>query len=226
MSGQQWLSKLALRSYPPSWWFQKIYLGILEFVVGKVLIESLNCVWFFAIPWTLAVKLLSPWDFQARILKWVSIFVSREFSWHRYQTWVFCLAGRFFTTGPSGRTIVKKVIESQKFRQSRSCYLAWFNQSLPILYYFIWQLYGFIHSVNWYSFMWFKLWVKSSLDISSVSKEISSLPLLLFSSIVMHCSLKSALFLLTILWNSAFNWTRSVQFSRSVVSDFLLPRES
>ena len=46
-----------------------------------------------------------------------------------------------------------------------------------------------------------------SLVISNFPEDISSLPLLLFSSIFMHCSLKNALPLLAILWNSAFNWT-------------------
>ena len=117
------------------------------------------------------------------------------------------LAGRFFTTEPSGKTIVEKVIKRQKCRESRSCYLAWFNQSLPILYYFICQPYGLIHSVIWYSFIWFHLWVKCCLDISNFPEEISSLPLVLFSSIFMHCSLKNAfLSFLAILWNSAFSW--------------------
>ena len=34
---------------------------------------------------------------QERILEWVAIPFSREFSWHRVRTWVSCLAGRFFT---------------------------------------------------------------------------------------------------------------------------------
>ena len=34
---------------------------------------------------------------QARILEWVAISSSRGSSWPRDQTWVFCIAGRFFT---------------------------------------------------------------------------------------------------------------------------------
>ena len=34
---------------------------------------------------------------QARILEWVSLPFSRASSWHRDQTWVFCIGGRFFT---------------------------------------------------------------------------------------------------------------------------------
>ena len=37
---------------------------------------------------------------QERILEWVSIYYSREFSQPRDWTWVSCLAGRVFTTGP------------------------------------------------------------------------------------------------------------------------------
>ena len=35
--------------------------------------------------------------FQARILEWVAISFSRESSQPRHQTWVSCIAGRFFT---------------------------------------------------------------------------------------------------------------------------------
>ena len=42
-------------------------------------------------------RLLSPWDFQARILKRVAIFFSRGSSQPRDQTWVFLIAGRLFT---------------------------------------------------------------------------------------------------------------------------------
>ena len=34
---------------------------------------------------------------QARTLEWVAISFSRESSWPRDQTWVSCIAGRFFT---------------------------------------------------------------------------------------------------------------------------------
>ena len=34
---------------------------------------------------------------QKRILKWVAIPFSRGYSWLRDQTWVSCIAGRFFT---------------------------------------------------------------------------------------------------------------------------------
>ena len=49
--------------------------------------------------------------------------------------------------------------------------------------------------------------MECSLAISNFLEEISSLLILLFSSISLHCSLKKAfLSLLAILWNSAFRW--------------------
>ena len=38
-----------------------------------------------------------PGILQARILEWVAMPFSRGSSWHRDQTWVSCIAGRFFT---------------------------------------------------------------------------------------------------------------------------------
>ena len=43
-------------------------------------------------------RLLCPWILQARILEWVAISFSRGSSQSRDQTWVSCIAGRFFTT--------------------------------------------------------------------------------------------------------------------------------
>ena len=42
-----------------------------------VVVESLSCVWLFAIPWTVARKSLSMGFLQARILEWVAISFSR-----------------------------------------------------------------------------------------------------------------------------------------------------
>ena len=42
--------------------------------------------------------------FQARILEWVAISFSRGSSQSRDQTCISCLAGRFFTTEPSGKS--------------------------------------------------------------------------------------------------------------------------
>ena len=40
---------------------------------------------------------------QTRILEWVAISYSRGSSRPSGQTWVFCVAGRFFTTEPPGK---------------------------------------------------------------------------------------------------------------------------
>ena len=42
---------------------------------------------------------------QARILKWVVMLSSRRSSWPRYQTLVFCIAGRFFTIWATGMPV-------------------------------------------------------------------------------------------------------------------------
>ena len=48
---------------------------------------------------------------QARILEWVAMPSSRGSSWPRDQTWVSCIAGRFFTAEPPGRpSVVSKII--------------------------------------------------------------------------------------------------------------------
>ena len=39
---------------------------------------------------------------QARVLEWVANPFSRGSSWPRYWTWVFCIAGRFFTIWATG----------------------------------------------------------------------------------------------------------------------------
>ena len=41
---------------------------------------------------------------QARILEWVAIFFSRVSSWPGDQKHSSCIAGRFFTTEPPGKT--------------------------------------------------------------------------------------------------------------------------
>ena len=43
------------------------------------------------------IRLLCPWNLQARILEWVAIPFFRGSSWPRDRTWVSCTAGRFFT---------------------------------------------------------------------------------------------------------------------------------
>ena len=48
-------------------------------------------------------RLLSPWDFPARILEWVAIPFSRGSSQSRGQTWISHIGGRFFITEPPGK---------------------------------------------------------------------------------------------------------------------------
>ena len=47
---------------------------------------------------------------QARILEWVTIFFSRESSQSRGQTHDSCIAGRFFTTEPSGKPVPRPTL--------------------------------------------------------------------------------------------------------------------
>ena len=39
---------------------------------------------------------------QARVLEWVTMPSSRGSSWHRYGTWISCIAGGFFTVWATG----------------------------------------------------------------------------------------------------------------------------
>ena len=43
-------------------------------------------------------RLLCPWDYQARILEWITIPFSRRSFWPRNRTGFFCIAGGFFTS--------------------------------------------------------------------------------------------------------------------------------
>ena len=65
------------------------------------------CVWPFATPWTIAHQAPGSSVYgilQERILKWVAIPLSRGSSWPNDQTWVSCIAGRFFTVWATRRT--------------------------------------------------------------------------------------------------------------------------
>ena len=42
---------------------------------------------------------------QARMLEWVAVSYSREFSWPRDWTHISCVAGRFFTNEPPGKPV-------------------------------------------------------------------------------------------------------------------------
>ena len=65
--------------------------------------ESLSHGQLFVTPWTVARQApQSMGFFQARILEWVTISLSKGSSWPRDQTWVSCAAGRFFTKWATG----------------------------------------------------------------------------------------------------------------------------
>ena len=51
--------------------------------------------------WT--ARLLCPWDSQGKNSEWVAMPSSTGSSRSRDWPWVSCIAGRFFTTGPSGK---------------------------------------------------------------------------------------------------------------------------
>ena len=57
---------------------------------------------------------------QARTLEWVAISFSRGSSWPRYQTWVSCIAGRFFTTEPLEKPTTDGSVQFSSVAQSRS----------------------------------------------------------------------------------------------------------
>ena len=65
-----------------------------------VKVKSFSCVQLFATPWTVAHGI-----FQARVLEWVAISLSRESSWPRDQTQVSSIAGRGFTSESSGKSL-------------------------------------------------------------------------------------------------------------------------
>ena len=56
--------------------------------------QLLSCVWLFVIPW---LGFSAHGILQEMILQWVAIPFSRVSSHPRDWTWVFCIAGRFFT---------------------------------------------------------------------------------------------------------------------------------
>ena len=51
---------------------------------------------------------------QARILKWVAVQFSRGSSWPKDQTWVSCIAGRFFTIWATREALILLINRSLK----------------------------------------------------------------------------------------------------------------
>ena len=60
---------------------------------------------------------------QARVLEWVAMLSSRASSQPRDQTWVSCMAGRFFTNGPSSQSIMQNDAITQHTAYWLSSYL-------------------------------------------------------------------------------------------------------
>ena len=74
------------------------FINLASPVVTYILSHVLLCNLMDYSPW-----LLSPWDFPARILKWVAISSSRGPSQLRDWTHMSCIASGFYTTGPQGK---------------------------------------------------------------------------------------------------------------------------
>ena len=78
----------------PLWRKQlKVSLVMLE----KVKVKSFNHVWLFATLWTVAIRLLCPWDFASKSTGGDCYFLSQGIFWHRDQTQVSHISGRCFT---------------------------------------------------------------------------------------------------------------------------------
>ena len=83
---------------PPGYQFSNSSLSLLV----NVKVKSLNCVWLFATPWTVAYQASPSMGFsvhgivQARILEWVTISFSRGSSRPRDRTPVSCIGVRRF----------------------------------------------------------------------------------------------------------------------------------
>ena len=63
-------------------------------------------------PWTVGLRLLCPWNFQARILEKVAMPFCRGSSQPRKWTGASCIAGRFFTSRATKETLLKSYIMS------------------------------------------------------------------------------------------------------------------
>ena len=81
------------------------------------MLSRFSRVWLFAMLWTVAqpgssVHGILKNIFQAKILEWIAISSSRLSFQPRDQTCVCCIAGRFFTTEPPGKSIWHLLIAS------------------------------------------------------------------------------------------------------------------
>ena len=125
--------------------------------------------------------------------------------------------------------MIPKIHLTSDYRMCDSSWLttpSWFSWSLrPFMYSSLYSCCHFLNSsasVRSLLFLSFfvPMLVWNILIMSNFLKEISSLSHLLFSSTSLNCSLKKAfLFLLAILWNSAFSWV--YLFLSPLISTFL-----
>ena len=74
------LPKSKMYVYNPTYLCNKICVCICVciYIYFVVHFEVLSRVWLFVTPWTVASRLLLPWDSQVRILEWVVISFSRD----------------------------------------------------------------------------------------------------------------------------------------------------
>ena len=91
------VTKLCLFATP---WTPACKAPLSSTISQKVKVKSFSHVRLFATPWTVAHGI-----FQARVLEWVAISLSRESSWPRDQTQVSRIAGGGFTSEPRGKTL-------------------------------------------------------------------------------------------------------------------------
>ena len=59
---------------------------------GACMLSSFSCVRVFATPWTVAARLLCPWDHSNKNLEWVAIPFCKRSSWPRGWTCVTCVS--------------------------------------------------------------------------------------------------------------------------------------
>ena len=84
-----------------------IQLGNFIFHMHTCVLSHFSRVQLFVTLWTCSLPGSSvPGILHAQTLEWVGISSCRGSSWPRDQTWVFCIAGGFFTTESPGKPIL------------------------------------------------------------------------------------------------------------------------
>ena len=113
----------------------------------------------------LCPTLCHPWEcklpgsvhgiFQARVLEWLAISFSRESSWPRDWTWVFCIARRRFTIRVTRETPIQNVSGVKKKLKESNYWYNWIY--LPYLLLFsLLPLFLFMFMSN--TFFFYLLW--------------------------------------------------------------------